>query len=101
MKEILKVDKASAYAKLNGLTFKVSEILSQSISLFIYVPEHGKEVKVDFSHSEVFIVDIQNELQKAYDIFNWGLDLRTYPNLQKYCTSREILVNQPNYNCPA
>lgn len=101
MKAIVKVNKNSSYSRFNGLTFEVKEVLSQQIALFIPSLELGKDLTTDFGHSEVIIVDIENELQKAYDNYNWGSDTRTYRNLEAYCIKNGIIVSKPKYNCPA
>ena len=63
MKAIVNVSKTSAYAKYNGLTFEVKEILpiSPIIALGI-VNESGITIVTDFHFKEVFIVDIQEEI---------------------------------------
>lgn len=57
MKAIVKVKKASAYAKYNGHTFNVESIMDKLICLNI----NGNSV--DFSFTEVILVDVQ----KYYD----------------------------------
>ena len=100
MKAIVNIKKSSSnYKQLNGLTFEVSEVLSQQVALLIPNKELGKDVVTDFHHTEVMIVDIEKELQKAYDSFNWGSDSRTYRNLETYCIHNSIILNKPKYNC--
>jgi hypothetical protein len=101
MKAIVNVNKGSNYARFNGLTFEVAEVLSQQVAILIPSKELGKDVTTDFGHSEIIIVDIEKELQKAYDNYNWGSDIRTYKNLEAYCIKRGIITLKPNYNCPA
>jgi hypothetical protein len=60
MKAIVNVNKKSIQAKNNGLTFPVKEVLSTLIALDI------NGVTTDFSHKEVFIVDIKEEHAKAF-----------------------------------
>jgi len=94
MKAIVNVNKKSAYSKYNGLTFDVIDVMSTIISLNI------DNRTVDFSHKELFIVDINNELQREYDNYNWGS--KTYLNqLKLYCAFNDIVYINPKYNCPA
>lgn len=93
MKAILKVSNFSSYSNLNGLTFEVKEVLSSIISLSI------KNVTTDFSYKEVTIVDIDLEIQKAYDSYNWGSDNSTYPRLVRYCEENKIQFTKPTYYC--
>ena len=98
---ITNVKKSSGYSDYNGLTFDVVEILSNIIC--INIPSKicdGRFDRVDFSYSEVTIVDIQHELQSAYDNWNWGSDTKTFINLKKYCDERGIKYKY-NYNRPA
>lgn len=98
MKAIIKVSKHSAYAKYNGQSFEVVEVLSQLIALAI-PNECGQYYTTDFGFSEVKILDIQKEMQQAYDNFNWGSDCRTFAGLQGYCQIKKISP-QIQYNCP-
>jgi len=70
MKAILNVPKGSIYYELNGNTFEVDAILSGLVCLRI--PHQGGFKTVDFTFKEVYIVDIQGVLQKAFDEFNWS-----------------------------
>jgi len=99
MKAIVNVNKKSAYAKYNGLCFNVVDVLSQQISLSIFDHErHPTPITVDFGHSEVFVVDIRQEVNQA------KLDLEskrsrnqfgnreqlTLDNLHSYCKKNKI-----------
>ena len=95
MRAIVNVSKGSYYVKYNGLTFDVDELQSSRITLSI------KGIDVDFSFNEVIIVDLQKELQTAFDNFNWGSDVKTYRRLIDYCNINMIEVVPPTYNCPA
>jgi hypothetical protein len=77
MRAIVNVNKNSAYSYLNGLTFEVIEILYSVVALDV------NDNTVDFSFSEVFIVDIQNEYMLSKDTTNFS-------NLSKYITSKKI-----------
>ena len=101
MKAIVNVNESSNYARFNGLTFEVAEVLSQQVAVLIPSKEFGRDIVTDFGHIEVIIVDIEKELQKAYDNYNWGSDNKTYRNLEAYCKKRAIVINKPVYNCPA
>lgn len=94
MKAIIKVNEGSSYAKYNGLTFDVAEIKSSFVCLDI------NGVRTDFSHKEVVICELQNEIQKAFDDYNYGSDNKTHIVLGFYCSSNKINF-QPKYNCPA
>ena len=89
------VKKSSGFAYLNGHTFEVKEILSNIVALSI--PSKiidGKFDTCDFSHEEVTIVDIDNEVQQAYNDFCWGNDNSTYIRLKNYCIVKSIKTNE-------
>ena len=66
MKAIVNVNKESQYAKLNGRTFPVKELLNSTICLNI------NGVSTDFSFKEVFIVDIEDEFLWVYSASQWA-----------------------------
>jgi len=99
MKAIINVNKESAYAKFNGHTFEVKEVLSTAVGIKLSHEEFG-EVTADFTHTEVFIVDLQEELQKAYGDYNWGNDNHTFPNLILYIKKNNFVTKGLKYNCP-
>lgn len=88
---------------LNGRTFEVKEILSNLVALSI--PSRiceGRFDTCDFGFEEVIIVDIDAEVQKAFDAYNWS-GSKVYPsysNLVNYCTKNGIKTNE-KINCPA
>lgn len=89
------VKKSSGFARLNGHTFIVAEVLSEFVA--VYIPSQlveGKFDTCDFTHEEVTIVDIDEEVQKAFDSYNWGSDLRTYSRLKMYCGNKKIETNE-------
>ena len=92
MKAIVKVKKASAYSKFNGLTFPVAEILSTLICLEI----EGR--MVDFSYTEVILVDFQEYYQTEFDYFKAneavGNDTtyNMYDKLFNYASKNKIKV---------
>lgn len=96
---VTNVNPKSSFANCNGLTFEVKEVLTTLVALNV-PDECGKIRAVDFTHKEVFIVDIQEELQQAYDDKNWGSDYNTYASLEKYCETKGIKL-KVKYNCPA
>ncbi len=63
MKAIINVNKNSAYAKYNGLTFCTHKMFRDFIELDI----NGNIV--DFKFDEIIIVDFSEELKKAYEWF--------------------------------
>ena len=80
MKAIVNVRKRSFYSKYNGLTFEVSQFLSNIVALDI----HG-QTTADFRFNEVLIVDVDKELSKA-----WTTDIKAYNNLKAYCEVNKI-----------
>lgn len=58
MKVIINVNQKSSYSYLNGRTFEIKELLSSMISVEI------KGITIDFGFKEIFIVDIEKELEK-------------------------------------
>lgn len=92
---ITNVKKSSGFAYLNGHTFEVKEILHDLVALSI--PSkiiYGKFDTCDFLFAEVTIVDIDNEMQQAYDDYNWGNDNKTYSRLKNYCAYKSIKTNE-------
>jgi hypothetical protein len=61
MKAILNINKASQYAKHNGLTFEVVELLNSMVALNI------NGATTDFSFNEVIVVDVKKELAEAFN----------------------------------
>lgn len=94
MKAIVNVKKSNQYSKFNFKTFEVVEVLSNLIALNL------NGVTTDFSHKEVIIVDIENEMQIAYDNYNWGTNIYVFHNLRSYCDKNKIDVKL-EYKCPA
>ena len=93
MTAIINVNKKSAYAKFNGLTFNVKSIYNTTIDLDI------NGVTVAFGFSEIIIVNIQAEMQKFFDLYNWDGNT-TYIKLQSYCAIKNYQVDV-TYNCHA
>ena len=91
MKAIILVKNASFYQKFNDLTFDVAEIGSSFIAIRGLNPDNANNL-TDFTFNEVFIVDIDSELQKAREAADWygGKCLTKYNNLKKYCEFRKI-----------
>ena len=94
MKAIVNVKKGSFLHNLNGKTFDVVECMSSIVSLNI------NGITTDFSHKEIIVVDIEKELQKEYDNFNWG-SKNCYNNLDRYREINKIKGCTQIYNCPA
>ena len=98
MKAIVNVNKKSAYAKYNGLTFEVESVLSQQVALAIPNAITNRIDTVDFGHSEVLIVDIKQELNQAVlDLQNKQERLQhcefqkmAFDNLFSYCKKNKI-----------
>lgn len=93
MRAIISVNKSSAYASLNGHTFEVKAIYDTSLDLNI----NGTTTSFEFS--EVVIVDLQSEIQRFFDQFNWDGNT-TYVRLRTYCTIRGYQADVI-MNCPA
>ena len=101
MKAIINIKrKSSGFSYLNGHTFEVKEILSNLVA--VQIPSQiceGKFDTCDFTFDEVTIVDIDNEVQFAYDLY--CLDGKgLYVNLRYYCIANRIKTNE-KINCPA
>jgi len=59
-------------------------------------------VHTDFTHKEVLIVDLNEELQNQYNDFNWGYTFNNvFKALEKYAYNNGILHKRPEYICPA
>ena len=95
MKAIINIKrKSSVFSYLNGHTFEVKEILSSSVA--VQIPSQICEGKFDtfeFIFEEVIIVDIDNEMQTAYDNQIWGNDSYTYRNMLIYCLINKLKVS--------
>jgi len=100
MKAIVNVNKKSAYAKYNGLTFEVELVLSQQVVLSIINSDFSdtKPITTDFGHSEVLIVDIKQEIkQLTLDVETAIRRMSRNPqleidlqNLHSYCKKNKI-----------
>ena len=102
MKVIINLPASSAYSVYNKHTFPLSEnCLGRSIATIALPHSSGGVRLTDFHHKEIIIVDFQEELQRAYDNHNWGLDDSTYANLMSYALLNNIVHTPPKYNCPA
>jgi hypothetical protein len=102
MKAIVKVKKASGYSQYNGRTFEVKEILSSIIALSIPSQLDIERMNtIDFSYSEVIIVDIDDEIQREYEKDCWGGGENNYQRLLRYCEVNKISYQIPTYYCPA
>lgn len=89
MKAIVKVSKTSSYSKFNGLTFEVEKLLPGMVALLIPNKEFNRNITTDFGYSEVVIVDVVKELEKASytNSFNHHSDLMY---LEAYCDKNKI-----------
>jgi hypothetical protein len=87
--------KTSGFSHLNGHTFQVKELFSSFCAILI--PSEicdGRFDTCDFNYDEIIIVDIDNEVQKAYDNYNWGSNNKAYINLKNYCIAKKIKTNE-------
>lgn len=94
MKAIINT-KSASYKNLNGRTFNVKQVFSSFVEVEIpsdYVK--GGIILTDFKHEEVLIVEIDNEIQMAFDNHNWGNDTKTYIHLKNYCITKKINTNE-------
>lgn len=98
MKAILNVKKGSAYAHLNGHTFKITALYNTSVDLAI-TNELSQVINTSFGFEEITICDIQNIMQWAFDAYNWDGNT-TYIKIQEYCKVKKYKVHV-GYNCPA
>jgi len=101
MKAIINIKrKSSGFSYLNGHTFEVKEVLSNLVA--VQIPSRiceGRFDTCDFGFDEVIIVDIDSEMQKSLDVYNWS-GSKLYDNLLNYCTKNGIKTNE-KINCPA
>ena len=94
MKAIINT-KSASYKHLNGKTFNVKEVFSSFAS--VEVPNEyvkGGIIFTDFNYNEMLIVDIDVEIQKAFDGHNWGNDHKRYIHLKNYCISKKIKTKE-------
>jgi len=89
---ITNLSKESSYYDLIGQTFEVKEVLHSNVALII------EGITTDFYFKEVFIVDIEKEVQIAYDLSNWlSSNTSHYSRLKNYCKAKNIITNE-QYN---
>ncbi len=94
MKAIINT-KSPGYKHLNGKTFNVKEVFSTFVSVEVTSEfVKGGIITTDFNHNEVLIVDIDNEIQKAFDDHNWGINHKAYISLKNYCIANKIKTNE-------
>jgi hypothetical protein len=94
MKAIIKT-KSASYKHLNGRTFNVKEVFTSFVALEVTSEfVKGGIITTDFNHNEVLIVDIDTEVQRAYDDHNWGSNHKAYINLKYYCIANRIKTNE-------
>lgn len=98
MNAIINVKKGSAYAHLNGHTFKITALYNTSVDLAI-TNKIGMVITTFFGFEEIIICDLQNEMQSAYDRYNWDGNT-TYLHFLTYCAVKNYQVDV-KYNCPA
>jgi len=94
MKAIINT-KSANYKHMNGKTYEVKQLFSTFAAIVLpseYVK--GGFICIDFNLSEIIIVDIDSEIQKAFDDHNWGNDCRRYIHLRNYCISKKIKTNE-------
>jgi len=88
MKAIVNV--SNQYSNLNGLTFEVVEILSDTIRLNI------NGFKMDFSFKEVILVDIQQivkqypEPSRSLPFKEFVIKSKQYKNITNYISANKI-----------
>lgn len=94
MKAIINT-KSASYKHLNGKTFNVKQVFSSFVA--IEIPSQiceGRLDTCDFNHDEVLIVDIDAEIQRAFDDHNWGNDHKRYIHLKNYCIIKKIKTKE-------
>lgn len=95
---VTNIGKDSAYAHCLGLTYNVSDILNNGNSHVIFSLLVDNR-SVDFSISEVTIVDFQKEYNSAYENAQWVNQERLHKNylaLSRYAEEKRIKFN-PKY----
>jgi len=94
MKTIINT-KSKNYKYLNGRTFNVKELFTSFVAIELTSEfVKGGIITINFNHNEVLIVDIDAEVQKAYDYYNSGNDNKRYIMLKHYCISNRIKTNE-------
>lgn len=58
-------------------------------------------LEATFAPTEFYIVDLQSEMQRAYDSFNWNSSDSRYHKFLSYCKAAGIAMPKVEYNCPA
>jgi hypothetical protein len=94
MKAIINT-KSASYKHLNGKTFNVKEVFSSFAS--VEVPSEyvkGGIIPTDFNYNEILIIDIDAEIQKAFDDHNWGINHKAYIHLKNYCIVNKIKTKE-------
>ena len=91
MKAVLKLNKNSAYAKYNGKTFTVAEILPGIISVVI------NGILTDFHYTEVIIIDVDAEIlqlktKTCYTAPAEQNRIIQLNNLVNYCRASNIIL---------
>jgi hypothetical protein len=96
MKAIINIkQKTSGFSHLNGRTFEIKELFSSFCA--IQIPSQicdGRFDTCDFAYNEILIVDIDSEIQKAFDDHNWGSNTKAYIHLKNYCIAKKIKTNE-------
>ena len=98
MKAIINVSKKSAYAHYNWQTFEITSMYNTSVDVAI-INAIGMKITTSFGFEEIIICDLQDELQRAFDKYNWDGNT-TYIKLQTYCAVKGYQCNVI-YNCLA
>jgi hypothetical protein len=89
MKTIVNVKITSVMSIYNGLTFEVINVTDKTVCLNI------NNVETDFTHKEVFIVDIKKEIDqisKKVEIHQLPKDNLLHTNLIKYAIHNNITL---------
>lgn len=86
MKVILNVNSKNQYSKFNGLTFEVKDVMSFGVGV-LGISKHNQ---VDFSWSEVMVVNLTEEIVELYKSDNTKL-----LHLLKYVEVKGIKLQTP------
>jgi hypothetical protein len=86
MKAIVNVNKKSDYAKYNGLTFEVVQIMDKLICLNI------NEVDTDFSFTEVLLIDLEKYYLEEIEYMKESGISGGYEKLKNYIQKNNIKI---------
>lgn len=101
MKIVLNLSRFSSFSEHNYKTFEVNMFVGDKL-VNIKIDE---KTSIDVSFKEVIIVDFHEEMQRKYDVINWGLVVHKQKNawsfLSNYAVHNKINLGFLKADCPA